>query len=155
MSSTDELLREIESEDTSTRTTSSDAPASDTRRARAKERAVGVFSPKHFVSALLFMAGGFVLGGFVPLLPGVVGILLAGFAFGLVSSGRRYLETGIAGGIVSAIGFFLFNPAAFAIGLANGPQAALVMGGIGLLAAVVGTYFGRDLKSGLTADIGE
>lgn len=159
MSSTDELLRELESEDATARPSSSESQASDGRRARVKERAVGVFSPRHFLVALLFMAGGLVLGSAVPLIPGTgfLGVAFAAFAFGLVSSGRRYLEAGVAGALVSALGFVLFSLTTFAVGVLDGlgPQVALLVGGAGFLAGVVGNYFGRDLRAGLTADIGE
>ena len=158
MSSTDELLRELESEDTSPRT-SSDSPAGDSRRARAKRRVVGVFSPRYFLAALLFMAGGLVLGSAVPLIPGTgfLGVAFAAFAFGLVSGGRHYLEAGVAGAVVTGLGFVLFSLTTFALGFLNGlgPQVALLVGGAGFLAGVVGNYFGRDLRAGLTADIGE
>ena len=159
MSSTDELLREIESDSTSTRSSSSDTRTEPTRRERAKERAVGVFSPKHFLAALLFMAGGLLVGSAVPLIPGTgfLGVAFAAFAFGLVSSGRRYLETGVAGAVVSVLGFVLFSLTTFAVGFMNGlgPQVALLVGAGGFLAGAVGNYFGRDLRAGLTADLGE
>ncbi|MFD1514772.1 hypothetical protein [Halomarina rubra] len=159
MSSTDELLRELESDESSTRSPSSEPPASDTRRARAKRRAVGVFSPKKFLAALLFVAGGMLLGSAIPLIPGTgfLGVAFAAFVYGLVTSERRYLEAGLAGGVVSAVGFLLLNLTTFSIGLFNGfgPQLALAIGAVGFLAGVVGNYFGRDLRAGLTADIGE
>ncbi|MWG35085.1 hypothetical protein [Halomarina oriensis] len=159
MSSTDELLRELE-EDSSTRSTSSETPAQDTRRARARRRAVGVFSPKKFLAALAFAAGGLVLGSAVPLVPGtgLLGIAFAAFVYGLVVSDRRYLESGVASALVFTVSFALFNFGAVFVGLFDGvgPQVALAaIGVVGFLAGVVGTYFGRDLRAGLTADIGE
>jgi hypothetical protein len=43
------------------------------------------------------------------------------------------------------------------IGVFNGwgVQLGLLLGVAGFVAAVVGTYFGRDLRAGLTADIPE
>jgi hypothetical protein len=158
MSSTDELLRELEEEHTSTRSPSSDA-TDEGRRARLKRRAVGVFSPKAFLAALLFMTGGLLVGSAVPLIPGtgLLGVAVASFVYGLVSSERRYLEAGAAGSLVSALGFVLFNMTTLTIGLFNGwgVQLGLLLGVAGFVAAVVGTYFGRDLRAGLTADIPE
>lgn len=161
MSSTDELLRELEEETETTSRSSSDTATSTgpTRRERARERAVDVFSPKKFLAALLFMAGGLVLGSAIPLIPGTgfLGVAVAAFAYGLVTSDRRYLEAGTAGAVVSALGFLLFNLGTFTVGFLNGlgPEVALAVGGFGFLAGLLGNYFGRDLRSGLTADIGE
>jgi hypothetical protein len=160
MSSTDELLRELEEdEDTATRSPASETAASDGRGARLKRRAGSVFSPSAFLAALLFVGGGLLAGSAVPLIPGtgLLGVAFAAFVHGLLADERRYLEIGVAGGIVSALGFVLFNVTTLTIGLFNGwgVQMGLLLAGVGFLAGVVGHYFGRDLRSGLTADLGE
>lgn len=103
-----------------------------------------------FVSVLLASS--------VPLLGAVgapVGVFAGAFALGLASGNRRYLEFALAGALVSGLG--AFQGSLFRIALLSDVGFApffAVAAGIGLAAAVLGHYFGRDLRDGLTADLG-
>lgn len=98
------------------------------------------------------------LASSVPLLGGVfgapVGIFAGAFALGLASGSRRYLEFALAGALVSGLGAFqgsLFRIAVFSdVGFA--PVFALAAA-FGLVVALLGHYFGRDLRDGLTSSI--
>jgi hypothetical protein len=98
-----------------------------------------------------------VLASSVPLLGfvgGPVGVFAGAFVLGLVSGTPRYVELALAGALISGVGAFqgaLFRIAVFSdVGFA--PVFALA-GGVGLLVAALGHYFGRDLRNGLTASI--
>jgi hypothetical protein len=98
-----------------------------------------------------------VLASSVPLLGFVgapVGVFAGAFVLGLVSGTSRYVEFALAGALVSGLGAFqgtLFRIAVFSdVGFA--PVFALA-GGVGLVIAVLGHYFGRDLRNGLTASV--
>ena len=123
-------------------------------RARASERAGELFSPRFFIAALLLsVAGLFVANTFVPLPgAGLLGVFGATFLFGLAVSQRRYAETAVAGGVAAAGSTLLdFAVIAFLGGL--GVPLVAVMGLLGAVVATLGTYFGRDLRSGLTREI--
>jgi hypothetical protein len=97
------------------------------------------------------------LANSVPLLGivgGPVGIFAGAFVLGLASGTARYVEFALAGALVGGLGAFqgtLFRIAAFAdVGFA--PVFALA-GGAGLVLAILGHYFGRDLRNGLTAGV--
>lgn len=123
-----------------------------------------VFSPRAFLLALLFVGGGAIaggfFGGFVPLLGMVaapVGLFAGAFLGGLLYSRRRYVETGVAGALVAVLWFVLSTLGTFPLAVGflaeRGTVVAGVGAGTGLLAAVAGHYFGRDLRAGLTGDI--
>ena len=97
------------------------------------------------------------LASSVPLLSVVgapLGIFAGAFALGLASGTRRYVEFALAGALVSGLGAFqgsLFRVAVLSnVGFA--PVFA-VAGGLGLVTALLGHYFGRDLRNGLTASV--
>jgi len=129
---------------------SGDADADD------ESRLAGYFSPKVFLGILVGLA---VLSGVgrsvVPIVSGLGGVLGAfagAFLVGLVSSKRRYGETGAAGavlGAVSAVPGFI----AFGLGLQSVATIAAVGGAVGLIVGLLGVYFGRDLRDGLSKDI--
>jgi len=123
-------------------------------RSRAAERAGELFSPRHFFAAALLIGTAlFAASTFVPLPgAGLVGVFAAAFAFGLVGSKRRYAETAVAGGAVTAASTFLdFAVIAFFGGF--GVSLTAIAGGLGAVVAAVGAYFGRDLRDGLTRDL--
>ncbi|MEF8851848.1 MAG: hypothetical protein V5A44_07850 [Haloarculaceae archaeon] len=98
-----------------------------------------------------------VLASSVPLLGfvgGPVGVFAGAFVLGLASGTARYVEFALAGALVGSIGAFqgsLFRVALLSdVGLA--PVVALA-GGVGLVVALLGHYFGRDLRNGLTASV--
>jgi hypothetical protein len=102
------------------------------------------------VVTVVFMLG---VGGVVPLPgAGLLGVFLGAFLLGLVSGKRRYLFLVLSGGLAAGLNaLFGSLTLAFLAGLAA-PLAALGAGG-GALAAVLGHYFGRDLRAGLTRDM--
>ena len=122
------------------------------------------FSAKAFALALAVVAVATFLVGAIPLVGGAIGsvggVFVAAFVFGAISSSRRYVETGLAGALAGAgtavtsvlgVGFL-------PIGLDYlgqwGPSLLAIGGGLGLAVALLGHYLGRDLRAGLTADIG-
>jgi hypothetical protein len=113
-----------------------------------------VLTPQGLLLTLALTVAGFLVGGFVPLVGGVTGLLgiaVAGFALGALGR-ARYLELALAGAATGATAFFLdrlvlSTLAGFAVPL------TLVGGTAGLLAAVLGGYSGRDLRDGLTRDV--
>ncbi len=118
------------------------------------------FSLKGFGLALLAIGLGVFLGGMLPLVGGTIGhaagVLLGAFLVGLVLSGSKYVETGVAGAGVGA-GSALLNVLGIGflpIGLQYLQEWGLALlavgGGLGLLLALVGHYFGRDLRAGVT-----
>ena len=134
----------------------SDAESGSTADADDESRLAGYFSPKMFLGILVGLA---VLSGVgrsvVPIVSGLGGVLGAfagAFLVGLVSSKRRYGETGAAGavlGAVSAVPGFI----AFGLGLQSVATIAAVGGAVGLIVGLLGVYFGRDLRDGLSKDI--
>lgn len=112
------------------------------------------FSLRALLFAFGAVGGGMVLGGLIPLVPftELLGVLLGGFVYGLLASERRYLELGLAGGISGGATAVLSLLPQLAAGL-NGTRLFAIAGGVGLVLALVGHYFGRDLRDGLTKDI--
>lgn len=120
-----------------------------------RERADEAFSPRAFLVALVLSTVGLAVGGIVPLigfLGGAIGIFGAAFALGVGSGEHRYVEAALAGGAVLGVSTFL-NYLAFAAFAGAGFAPALLGVGAGLVLGLVGHYFGRDLRSGLTQEI--
>lgn len=110
------------------------------------------FSPKAYLALVVVIGAGMIAGSAVlPFAGRMIGMFAAAFLVGLAASKRRYLEMGAAGASVGIIAA-TFN---FAILVSLGfPQGVLAVGTTtGALACLVGYYFGRDLKSGLSKDI--
>lgn len=123
------------------------------------------FSLKSFAVAVLAVGLGALLGGMIPLIGGTIGaaagVFLGAFLVGLALSGGRYAETGLAGAGIG-VGAALVNVLGVGflpIGIRYLSEWGLPLlaagGGIGLLLSVVGHYFGRDLRAGLTGDVPE
>lgn len=118
------------------------------------------FSARALLFAFAATGGGMVAGSLVPVIPftALLGIPVGAFVYGLAASERRYVETGLAGGLVAGIGtvFSVFQQLALR-GVAGGNVGAgrlfLVTAALGLVASLVAHYFGRDLRAGLTADL--
>ena len=137
------------------------APASEQRggrtgglRDRVASRATRFFAPRRFLLALALSVGGLLGANAVVPLPGagLVGVLFAAFVFGLVVEERRYAEATLAGAL--AVGAsFLLDYAVIAVLGGLGLSLGLVGAGLGAAAGAVGTYFGRDLRHGLTRDV--
>ncbi|MEF8977093.1 MAG: hypothetical protein V5A21_12775 [Halapricum sp.] len=125
-------------------------------RGRLRRRVGSIFSIGTFgIALVLTLVLAFVVGGIVPFVPdnisGLVGVFLGGFALGTVSSDRHYLEVGTAALMTGALIVLLSN---FMVAV-FGPGAPLVAFGAGTsgVAGVLGYYFGRDLRAGLTRDL--
>ncbi len=123
------------------------------------------FSLKSFALTVLVVGFGVVLGGAVPLIGGTIGpalgVLIGAFLVGLLFSARKYVETGIAGAIagsgtaVTSVLGVGFLPIGLDYLSEWGLPLLAVGGGLGLLLALVGHYFGRDLRAGVTSDVPE
>jgi len=132
---------------------------SDGGRRRLGARFRRLFAPRVFLLALLLSVVGLVAGSLVPIvsyLGRFVGIALAGFVLAFLVSSRRYVEVGLAGALTAGLGFVLgtLNSVLFPVVADYGLQIAGVGTTAGLLAALAGHYFGRDLRAGLTKDLG-
>lgn len=159
MSSADELLADLDGDaDESAAREPSDDSGGRIQRAKARVASPfeGLFSLRGFLLALGLSVAGMLVAGVVPLLPGgvaaLIGVFAAGFLLGLVRSDRSYLEVALAGAGTAAVATLVDYLLVAALGGFGVPLAA-VTGGAGLLAAVGGHYFGRDLRSGLTRDL--
>jgi hypothetical protein len=123
-------------------------------RGRLSTRAGELFSPRLFLLALLLAGGGlFAVGTLVPIPgAGLLGILVGTFLFGLAVGDRRYPETVLAGGVAAAASALSdFALVAFLGGF--GLPLVALSGGLGAVLGGLGTYFGRDLRDGLTREI--
>lgn len=170
MSRTDELLQDLDREvvgddlsgdaDASRERDRSGSARSRGRLDGLRRRLGGVFSPRGFLLAFALTLGGFLVGSAVPLagsipilggLLGLAGIFAAGFLLGTL--GRRgYPELLVAGAATAGAGLLLDQLAISVLADLALPIAA-VGGTAGALAAVLGHYFGRDLREGLTRSI--
>ncbi|MFC7056993.1 hypothetical protein [Halovenus salina] len=119
------------------------------------DRTLGsVLSTRGLVVALVVTLVFTVLSGLIPflgLLGNILGIGVAGFAYGAVASESRYLELLLAGGAVGGGSALLGNLLVITFGSMTGLLGAGLLGGAG--AAVVGHYFGRDFRNGLTREV--
>ncbi|MFB6165178.1 MAG: hypothetical protein ABEJ31_08470 [Haloarculaceae archaeon] len=141
-------------------TRGSGASATSSRLGGLRERlgspVSGLFSLWAFATALvLTVAGLFVAGAVIPLLPsaitGLLGVAAAGFLLGAASDRRRYLEVGLAGTAVAAVAALLHHLVLTMLGV--GAPLVVVGAGGGALAALAGHYLGRDLRAGLTREL--
>ncbi len=135
---------------------SDDSTAEPDARGGLRGRLGTIVTTRELIGAFLTTVLGLVfVGGFLPLalVGGLVGVFAGGFAYGVGASSRPYLPLAVAGGIATAVWQVLNNIALTLLG-PGVPLAAIALVG-GALAAVVGGYFGRDLRHGLTRDLGE
>lgn len=136
------------------------------RLSGVKRRASRVFSPRSFLVALVAVvvgiaAGGF-LGGLIPFLGTVgqvVGVAAGTFVLGLLRARRSYLEVTAAGAVAATLVVLssTLNGAFLPVGVdvlqQYGLALASIGAGTGAAAAVLGYYFGRDLRDGLTKSL--
>ncbi|MFU8866687.1 DUF456 domain-containing protein [Natronococcus sp.] len=112
----------------------------------------GAFSPTAFLALVVALGAGFFAGELViPIAGQIVGMFAVAFAIGLATSKRRYLETAAAGASVGGIAAVVSNAV---LAVAGSGRAVLAVGvSAGLVACLVGYYFGRDLRNGLFQDL--
>lgn len=136
------------------------------RLAGIRKRVGRVFAIRGFLLALAVVGAGTVLGGaiggIIPFLGTVgqlVGIVAATFVLGAARSHRQYLEVGVAGAALAAVlavtslagGVFL--PIGVEWLQQYGIALAAIGAGSGALVALLGYYFGRDFRDGLTKSV--
>lgn len=121
-----------------------------------RSKAGSIMSGQGVVIALvlsIFGAAAFSIVPFLDLIPKLLGIAVGTFLYGALSSENRYVESLVAGAIAGG-GAVLWSHLLFSILSVS----TLVLGiGIvgGALGGALGHYFGRDLRDGLTRDIGD
>lgn len=111
------------------------------------------FAPRMFLLVFAVIAVLGQLGStFVPLVGGPLGLFVGAFAIGLISGSRRYSEALVAGGLTGGLGTLVGN-----VTLAMVTGSTLTLAGVGVALgaalAVLGVYFGRDLRNGLTQEL--
>jgi hypothetical protein len=135
-----------------------DSTESTGRLGGLRRRLGGIFALKPFLLVFVLSVVGLVVGGSVPVV-GIVGrflgIALAVFVLSCVVAGRRYVEAGLAGALTAGVGVVLsaVDVAFLPIVADYGLQIAGVGTTVGLLAALLGHYLGRDLRAGLTREL--
>ncbi|NUC73469.1 DUF456 domain-containing protein [Haloterrigena sp. SYSU A558-1] len=148
----------LQSSDEPAPSTAAPAESSRSRLGRLRDRLTpgrspgDYFSPRAFLELVLLVGAGLVGGGMMlPFAGRMLGMLGVAFAVGLLTSKRRYLEMGAAGTAVGGVSAVLSNAV---LAIAGSTQAVLAVGvTIGLVGCLLGYYFGRDLRNGLTQDI--
>lgn len=124
-------------------------------RGRLADRFGGFFSLRSFTVALVLTIGlSFVAGFLIPMIPAssLIGVFLAGFLLGAFNSERQYLEVGAATLLAGAITALLSNLFATVFLDAGVPLVVVGASASGLV-GLLGHYFGRDLRHGLSRDI--
>lgn len=123
-------------------------------RSRLGEGARTVATGRSLAVALTVVAAsGLLVGGVLPLgsLGNLLGVALGAFLYGVVAGARHYTETALAG---TAVGGALALFGNLALSLTGVGVPLVAVGAIGGgLAGLVGHYFGRDLRDGLTREI--
>jgi hypothetical protein len=113
------------------------------------------FEPKSAgISGVLLLAGA-LLGGVVPLVGAFTQLLGVGgatFLHGLGANDSRYGETFVASAVVGGLVAVVTNLRLLAIGSAV-PYLAVTTA-LMVVVALVGHYFGRDLRAGLAQNVG-
>jgi hypothetical protein len=116
----------------------------------------GVVSSRSVLVALALSVVGAIAFGTIPfigLLGNLLGVAAAGFVYGLGSGTRRYFEMALAGALAGG-GAAVLGNVVLAV-LVTGGTLILFGAVVGALAGATGHYFGRDLRKGLTQDLGE
>lgn len=111
------------------------------------------FSPRYFLLAAVVLTVGTFVGGFVPFvqtLGGLLGLFVAAFALGGLTSESKTLETATGGLVAAGLTLLLGNLTLLAAG---GTTVAAIGLGAGFLLAGLGAHFGSDLRDGLTRDL--
>ncbi|MBB6647218.1 hypothetical protein [Halobellus ruber] len=120
------------------------------------------FSLRSFLVILLASLAAVIAGGAVPIVGAIgrfLGLFAVAFAAGVIGSRSRYLEVGLAGAGAAGAAFLLgtltsvFAPIAVRILADYGVAIVGVGTGAGLLVSILGHYFGRDLRDGVTREV--
>lgn len=161
-SSTD---REYATEESSADGKSDDAGG---RLSGARRRLGRVFSPRAFlvdlVVALVGVGIASSVAGVVPLpflgqIGGLVGLFLAAFLVGALRSRRQYLEVTLAGAVAMGLVVLggtltsVFLPVGVSLLQEYGVAIVGAGAGTGAVVSLLGHYFGRDLRDGLTRNV--
>lgn len=112
------------------------------------------FSVRALIVAFVAIGGGMTLGSLVPMIPfmALAGIPVGSFLHGLLDRERRYAETAVAGGLLAGSAVITSLLPQVLAGL-DGTRLFAIAAAVGVVLAVVGHYFGRDLRDGLTREI--
>lgn len=119
-----------------------------------EESSGSYFSIRALIVAFVAIGGGMTLGSLVPVIPftAVAGIPAGAFLHGLLDRERRYAETAIAGALLAGLAVVTSLLPQVLAGL-DGTRLFAIAAGVGLVLSLVGHYFGRDLRAGLTRDL--
>lgn len=128
------------------------AEASGGLRASVGKR-IGLSKRGLAVSTVVAFVGIFLLGAVAPfgLVGNLAGLFLATFLYGAVAGDSQYLSVGLTGGAVSGLAGVLGNLTLTLLGPGIPIAAVAALGGA--VAGVLGHYFGRDLRDGLTREL--
>lgn len=109
-------------------------------------------SPRSLLAVALVIGAGLLVGGtVVPVAGRIVGTFAVTFLLGVLSSRRRYLEVVVAAVAVGALGA-VFDNVMLTVG--GSTRTVIAVGaGTAVATSVVGYYFGRDLRKGLSRDV--
>jgi len=155
---TAERTRDADADAESTDSTATDltatGPLTDEATDTAEESSGSYFSVRALVVAFVAVGGGMTLGSLIPMIPftAFAGIPLGSFIHGLLDRDRRYAETAIAGSLLAGLAVITSLLPQVLVGL-NGTRLFAIAAAVGLVLSVMGHYFGRDLRDGLTRDI--
>jgi len=129
-------------------------PLADEATATGEASGGSYFSVRALIVAFVAIGGGMTLGSLIPIIPFTTfaGIPLGSFLHGLLDRERRYVETAVVGGLLAGLAVVTSLLPQVLAGL-DGTRLFAVAAAVGLVLSLVGHYFGRDLRNGLTRDI--
>jgi len=110
-----------------------------------------LFSVRAFLGLVAALGVGYVGGGMtIPIAGSLIGLFAVAFLIGAMTSKRRYAEMAAAGSAVGGLTALLD----YFVVIVGGLSSRLVLVGIGtgVLACLLGYYFGRDFRAGLTRE---
>jgi hypothetical protein len=131
-----------------------DRDDADDSAGRLRSRLGAVLSTRALALSFVFtLVGTLALGSVLPfgIVGNLLGIFVAAFAYGTTGGSHRYLELGLAGGVLGG-GLAFFETLALSL-LGPGVPVTAVGFVAGAVAGGLGHYFGRDLRDGLTRDL--
>ncbi|MBX0287590.1 hypothetical protein [Haloarcula salinisoli] len=120
----------------------------------AEESSGSYVSVRALIVAFVAVGAGMTLGSLIPMIPftAFAGIPIGSFLHGLLDRERRYVETAVAGGVLAGLAVVTSLLPQVLAGL-DGTRLFAIAAAVGLVLAVVGHYFGRDLRDGLTREL--